>query len=65
MTGKAIAKGAPVPESMLAGPDDPMQLPKTFMLMMQWRAGSIGLQGPSMRVHQPDLPVTGWFDATY
>ncbi len=59
MTGKRIAKGAPVAGSIEAGPLDPMQLPSTLAQTTKWRAGSIGLPSPTIRVHQPSLPVTG------
>ena len=64
MTGKAMPQGRPVAGLMLAGPDDPMQLPMTFEQMTKSRAGSIGLPGPTRRVHQPGLPVRGWVEAT-
>jgi hypothetical protein len=47
-----------------AGPVEPMQPPTTFEQMMKWRSGSIGLPGPTMRPHQPGLPVLGWTEAT-
>ncbi len=51
MTGKRIAHGRPVAGSIVAGPDDPMQLPMTLVQMTKSRAGSIGLPGPTLRVH--------------
>ena len=50
---------------MLAGPDEPMQLPSTLAHTMKWRAGSTGSPSPTSRVHQPGLPVSGWVEATY
>ena len=64
MTGKLIPHGTPVAGLTVAGPDDPMQLPKTFEQMMKCRVGSTGLPGPTIRSHQPGLPVTGCRDAT-
>ncbi len=64
MTGKAIPHGAPVAGLIVAGPDEPMQLPSTLAQTMKCRAGSIGLPGPTIRTHQPGLPVTGCADAT-
>jgi hypothetical protein len=59
MTGKRIAHGAPDAGSIVAGPDEPMQLPITLAQTMKCRAGSIGIPGPTIRVHQPALPVIG------
>ena len=64
MTGKRMPQGSAVEGSMVAGPDDPMQLPMTFEQMMKCRVGSIGLPSPTRRVHQPGLPVRGWGEAT-
>ena len=48
----------------LAGPVDPMQEPITLAQMMKKRLVSMGLPGPTMRIHHPGLPVLGWFETT-
>jgi hypothetical protein len=64
MTGKRIAHGAPSPAG-LAGPVEPMQPPITLAQMTWKRLVSIGLPGPTIRSHQPGLPVTGCVLARY
>ena len=64
MTGKLIAQGAPVAGLIVAGPDEPVQPPRTFAQMMKCRSGSTGLPGPTSRTHQPGLPVIGLALAT-
>ena len=44
---------------MLAGPVLPMQLPSTLAQITKNRSVSIGKPGPTMRIHQPGLPVIG------
>ncbi len=63
MTGKRIAKGAPS-SARLAGPVEPMQLPSTLAQITKNRSVSIGSPGPTMRAHQPGLPVIGCWLAT-
>ena len=48
-----------------AGPVVPMQPPTTFEQMTKKRSVSIALPGPTMRLHQPVLPVSGLTLATY
>jgi hypothetical protein len=59
MTGTVIAYSRPVAGSMLAGPEEPMQLPSTLAHTTKKRSVSIGLPGPTIRCHQPGLPVRG------
>ena len=59
MTGNSRPHGLPVLGLVEAGPVEPMQPPSTFGQMMKYRSVSIGLPGPIMVSHQPDLPVTG------
>ena len=47
------------PAPRLAGPVEPMQPPMTLAQMTWKRSVSIGLPGPTMRSHQPGLPVIG------
>ena len=42
-----------------------MQPPSTLGQMTKKRLVSIGLPGPTMVSHQPGLPVTGFWLATY
>ena len=63
MTGKRMPHGLPSGPT-LAGPDEPMQLPSTLAQTTKCRAGSIGCPAPTIRVHQPGLPVTGCALAT-
>lgn len=46
------------------GPEEPMQLPMTLGQTTKKRLVSTGQPGPTIRVHQPGLPVMGWFEAT-
>ena len=64
ITGKRIANGVPLFGSVEPGPELPRHEPSTFAQTMKWRAGSIGLPAPTIRVHQPALPVIGWVEAT-
>ena len=58
ITGKRIAYGWPS-GARLAGPVVPMQLPSTLAQSTKKRFVSIGLPGPTIRLHQPGLPVIG------
>ena len=58
MTGKRMPHGLPS-LAALAGPVDPMQLPSTLAQMTKKRSVSIGNPGPTIRSHQPGLPVMG------
>ena len=64
ITGNAIPQARPLDRSMLAGPDEPMQLPSTLAQTTKCRAGSIGKPSPTIRVHHPGLPVRGCAEAT-
>ena len=63
-SGKSVPQGLPVSGLISAGPVEPMQPPSTLAQMTKKRSVSIGLPGPTMLIHQPGLPVTGWSDAT-
>jgi len=63
MTGKRMAQGRPSGPS-LDGPDEPMHDPSTLAQITWKRSVSMGLPGPTMRSHQPGLPVRGWVEAT-
>src|SRR3546814_20119933 len=65
MTGNFMPSGVPVAGSGVAGPLVPMQLPSTLAQMTKYRSVSTGLPGPTMRVHQPGLPVAGCALAPY
>ena len=59
MTGNAMFQGRPGAGSIEAGPDEPMQEPSTLAHTTQKRSVSIGRPGPTIRAHQPGLPVRG------
>ena len=63
-TGNAMPHGRPIAGLSEAGPDEPMQLPSTLAQTTQNRSVSIGLPGPTIRPHQPGLPVSGCVLAT-
>ncbi len=65
ITGKDSPQGAPVAGSLEPGPVVPMQPPRTLAQMMKKRSGSSGRPRPTIRVHHPGLPVTGWVEARY
>ncbi len=68
MAGKAVPHGSSVPSSRrcrLRGPVEPMHPPSTFTQMTKNLFVSMGSPGPTMRLHQPGLPVSGWGSATY
>ena len=63
MTGKSSAQASPVAGFADFGPVVPMQPPSTLTQMTKKRSVSRARPGPTIWLHQPGLPVTGWVPA--